>query len=337
MFGAAVTGVVAVSLVTALRGDISPALAGFVMQYSGMLTSAISAIIQTYSQLEIAMNSMEREPRFVVDGVGCETLPDADLPGDGWPSKGAVEARDVFVTYPKTSVAVLKGLSFSLPAGTKTGVVGRTGAGKSTLTLALVRMVPTGGGAFLVDGVDVSRAPLERLRAGITVVPQEPALFKGTIRSNVDLAGERSDDELRGALRRVQLAGMDLDRAVSDSGANLSVGERQLLCLARALLRARALLIMDEATANVDSVSDANIQKVIREELAGVSVLTIAHRLKTIIFYDQVLVLDGGAKKEFGSPAELIEAEDGHFRGASAKSAPTAASTMRERSSSSSS
>ncbi|KAH8056786.1 ATPase [Aureococcus anophagefferens] len=314
MFGAAVTGVVAVSLVTALRGDISPALAGFVMQYSGMLTSAISAIIQTYSQLEIAMNSMEREPRFVVDGVGCETLPDADLPGDGWPNKGAIEARDVFVTYPKTSVAVLKGLSFSLPAGTKTGVVGRTGAGKSTLTLALVRMVPTGGGAFLVDGVDVSRAPLERLRAGITVVPQEPALFKGTIRSNVDLAGERSDDELRGALRRVQLAGMDLDRAVSDSGANLSVGERQLLCLARALLRARALLIMDEATANVDSVSDANIQKVIREELAGVSVLTIAHRLKTIIFYDQVLVLDGGAKKEFGSPAELIEAEDGHFR-----------------------
>ncbi|EGB07540.1 hypothetical protein AURANDRAFT_119, partial [Aureococcus anophagefferens] len=315
MFGAAVTGVVAVSLVTALRGDISPALAGFVMQYSGMLTSAISAIIQTYSQLEIAMNSMERVTEYCeLEQAPRGTLPDADLPGDGWPSKGAVEARDVFVTYPKTSVAVLKGLSFSLPAGTKTGVVGRTGAGKSTLTLALVRMVPTGGGAFLVDGVDVSRAPLERLRAGITVVPQEPALFKGTIRSNVDLAGERSDDELRGALRRVQLAGMDLDRAVSDSGANLSVGERQLLCLARALLRARALLIMDEATANVDSVSDANIQKVIREELAGVSVLTIAHRLKTIIFYDQVLVLDGGAKKEFGSPAELIEAEDGHFR-----------------------
>jgi ABC-type multidrug transport system fused ATPase/permease subunit len=202
-----------------------------------------------------------------------------------------------------------------LKARTKTGVVGRTGAGKSTLTLALLRMVPTEAGRIVIDGLDIDAVRLTRLRQSVAIVPQEPALFKGTIRSNLDAAATLDDAALLTALRRVQLTSLLLDSEVSDTGSNLSVGERQLLCLARSLLRGRNILVMDEATANVDPESDKHIQHVIRNELDHVTVVCVAHRLKTIIFYDNVMVLDRGELSEFGPPHELVEDPNSAFHG----------------------
>lgn len=276
--------------------------------------------IECRANLEIAMNSMERlteyseleqEPAF----HGAVSTYGSDGPGvdASWPARGEISASSACVRYAAASSLVLRDLSFRLPSHTKTGVVGRTGAGKSTLTLALLRMVPTDSGQFFIDGIDINLVRLERLRAALTIVPQDPALFKGTVRSNLDMHGTLPDAELLATLRRVQLNDMTLEHDVADTGSNLSVGERQLLCLARALLRDTKILIMDEATANVDSVSDAHIQHVIRHELHSKTVVTIAHRLRTIIFYDNVMVLDKGSIKEFAPPPMLLADEDSTF------------------------
>ncbi|KAJ2782737.1 hypothetical protein H4R18_002111 [Coemansia javaensis] len=266
----------------------------------------------------------------------AETRPPAE-----WPSRGAVEFRDYRMRYRDDQDDVLRGVSFSTRACEKIGVVGCTGAGKSSLVQALLRLVEPSGGQILVDGVDISTIGLRDLRAQISVVPQVPVLFVGTIRDNLDPMGEHTDEQVWAAIRAAQIedlvstpsggsvadgddrgqqqqqqapwiAGTGLDKWVEDGGRNFSMGQRQLVCLCRALLWRRRILVLDEATANTDSQTDAAIQAIVRREFRGCTVITIAHRLNTVMDSDRILVMDQGEVAEFGAPAALL-ARGGRF------------------------
>ena len=326
-FGSLLGGATATVLATLLFKKIDPSLSGFVLQYATAMCFIVKYVIDDIASLEISMNAMERlheyanleqEPEYhqhgeIDDSNPLQQLVVAQDPPSNWPQQGEIVAMNLVVRYPNTPKAVLNDLSFRFPPRTKTGIVGRTGAGKSTLTLAVLRMVPTEAGSLCIDGFDINKIKLERLRDAISVVPQDPAIFRGTVRSNLDARSIHPEQALKSALVRVQLGSMDLDRTVEDAGSNLAVGERQLLCLARALLRDRTMLVLDEATANVDVTSDQQIQHVIRNDMHDKAVLCIAHRLKTIIFYDNVAVLDKGQLIEFGSPQDLMAKTDTVF------------------------
>ena len=241
-------------------------------------------------------------------------------PSPVWPVFGHVLVQNLRLRYPGTETDVLCGLNFHIPPRTRVAVVGRTGAGKTSLMAAIFRLVePTTGSSIQVDGEDVLRMGLEDLRSRLTIVPQESILFAGTVRTNLDPFGEYDDVALWRALEKAQLCGRvvkSLDDTVNEGGSNFSQGERALLCMSRALLRMRGLLVLDECTANVDPQTDAAIQAMVRSELDGCgSVLTVAHRLKTVAYYDKVLVMDRGRIVEDGTPLELLKTQGGVFQG----------------------
>ncbi|CAI5966044.1 unnamed protein product [Closterium sp. NIES-65] len=214
-----------------------------------------------------------------------------------WPSAGAVRVEQLTVRYGSTGQAVLRSLSFRLAGGEKCGVVGRTGAGKSTLMLALLRLVEASSGSICIDGVDIASLPLATLRSEVVAIPQEPVLFSQSLRFNLDPLGQHSDEALWSVLATVRLkplvAGLlgGLDGALAQGGGNLSLGQRQLLCLARALLASTRVLLMDEATASMDGESDAVIKDILWESFKDSTVITIAHRLSTVLHYDQASLL----------------------------------------------
>ncbi|CAG9107766.1 unnamed protein product [Plutella xylostella] len=224
-----------------------------------------------------------------------------------WPAQGKILLQNVNLRYAKDEEPVLKNLNISIESGWKVGIVGRTGAGKSSLISALFRFAYIDG-RILVDDVDTSLVALQELRSKISIIPQEPVLFSASIRYNLDPFDVYSDDELWRALEQVDMkaAVPSLDFKVTEGGANFSVGQRQLVCLARAVLRSNKVLIMDEATANVDPQTDSFIQQTIRRQFASCTVLTIAHRLNTIMDSDRVLVMDAGQVKEFDHPYHLL-------------------------------
>ncbi|KAJ3232162.1 Multidrug resistance-associated protein 1 [Chytriomyces hyalinus] len=237
-------------------------------------------------------------------------------PPKHWPLSGAIEFKNLTIKYRPELAPVLRSLSFKIEAGTKVGVVGRTGAGKSSIIAALFRLVEFDEGTIEVDGVDVSSLDLCSLRSSLAIIPQAPVLFEGTIRRNLDPSCLVSDEELWALLQRCSLrefvAGLPgkLDAAVSEGGSSLSVGQRQLLCLGRAMLVKSKILLIDEATASVDMETDSLIQKVLREDFADSTVLCIAHRLNTLMDYDKILVLDAGCLAELGTPHELAKMPD---------------------------
>lgn len=246
------------------------------------------------------------------------------------------------VGYAPDLPPVLKGLTFSVKRNERIGVVGRTGAGKSSLTLALFRFLEARSGTIHIDGLDISKIKLHDLRSRLAIIPQDPVLFSGTVRSNLDPFDKHTDAELRDSLERVHLirgtggtvtplpassansdaavAGNanvfnDLTSPISEGGLNLSQGQRQLLCLARAIVARPRLMFLDEATSAVDMATDALIQRSIREEFTDTTLLVIAHRLSTIADFDRILVLSDGKVAEYGSPRELWELDGGMFRG----------------------
>ena len=332
-------------------GKIDAGAAGLSLTYAVTFTENVLWLVRLYSEVQQNMNSVERVREYLeVDQEAAAVIPES-RPAAGWPSQGAVEFNGYSTRYRPDLDPVLKEVSFSVKAGEKVGIVGRTGAGKSSLALALFRGLEAEKGQILIDGVDIGSIGLRDLREAITIVPQDPTLFTGTLRSNLDPFGLFSDEEIFTALRRVHLIGSSssgtatpttsstiaateangengsavtvvdnknifhtLDSLVSESGSNLSQGQRQLLCLARALLKSPRVLMMDEATASIDYATDAKIQETLRE-LRDSTIITIAHRLQTIIDYDKVLVLDHGRVIEFDHPWELINKEDGLFRG----------------------
>jgi len=267
-------------------------------------------------------------------------------PPPEWPSDGAIDFRDVVMGYRPGLPAVLKGISMSIRAGEKIGVVGRTGAGKSSLMVALFRLVELNSGSICIDEVDISSLGLRDLRSKIAIIPQDPLLFSGTIRSNLDPFSIYDDARLWDSLRRAYLveghsgelsekrflegddssgtrtptSRFSLDTVIEAEGANLSVGERSLLSLARALVKDAKVIVLDEATASVDLETDSKIQYTIQTEFQDRTLLCIAHRLRTILNYDRILVLEAGEIAEFGRPIELFMKVDGIFRGMCMKS-----------------
>jgi ABC-type multidrug transport system fused ATPase/permease subunit len=297
---------------------IDASLAGFALSFALNFASVAETTISKYTAMELDMNSMER----VLEYIQLETESTAgDEAEPSWPSQGHIVFRDLEVAYGKDLPPVLKGLNFEVPARHRIGIVGRTGSGKSSLTLALFRFLQVRRGCIEIDGVDLSSLKLHDVRSRLAIIPQDPVLFSGTLRSNLDPHNEHNDVALLEVLERVSPTQTsssggsqtrksilkNLQSTISRGGSNLSQGEKQLICLARAILTRPKILVLDEATSAVDMETDALIQRSIREEFRDSTVLVVAHRLSTVADFDKILVLSDGNIVEYDEPHVLAQ------------------------------
>ncbi|CAI9089674.1 OLC1v1024292C1 [Oldenlandia corymbosa var. corymbosa] len=292
---------------------------GLLLSYSLNITNLLSNVLRQASRAENSLNAVERVGTYIDLPSEAPDIIESNRPPPGWPSSGLIRFEDVVLRYRPGLPPVLRGLSFKISPCQKVGIVGRTGAGKSSLLNALFRIVELESGRILIDDYDVSKFGLTDLRRVLSIIPQSPVLFSGTVRFNLDPFGEHNDPNLWEALERAHLKdvirryALGLDAEVSEGGENFSVGQRQLLSLARSLLRRSKILVLDEATAAVDVRTDALIQKTIREEFKSCTMLTIAHRLNTIIDSDHILLLDAGQVVEYDTPEKLLQNEGSAF------------------------
>ncbi|KAL7089475.1 hypothetical protein ACP275_13G188700 [Erythranthe tilingii] len=292
---------------------------GLLLSYALNITSLLTAVLRLASLAENSFNAVERVGTYI--DLPCEGpgVIENNRPLPGWPSAGSIRFEDVVLRYRPELPPVLHGISFTISPSDKVGIVGRTGAGKSSMLNALFRIVELERGRVLIDDCDISKFGLTDLRKILGIIPQSPVLFSGSVRFNLDPFNEHNDADLWEALERAHLKdvirrnSLGLDAEVSEAGENFSVGQRQLLSLSRALLRRSKILVLDEATAAVDVRTDALIQKTIREEFRSCTMLIIAHRLNTIIDCDKVLLLDAGQVVEFDSPETLLHREESAF------------------------
>nr|XP_006820964.1 PREDICTED: ATP-binding cassette sub-family C member 9-like [Saccoglossus kowalevskii] len=305
------------ALVMSALGNIQPSLVGLALTYSLQVSMYLNWLIRQTSELEMQMNAMERVEHYT--HIPVEQYEGIYAPPPEWPDKGDVRFTDVCVRYSTDLGAVLRDVTVHFKAGEKIGVCGRTGSGKSSLALTLFRLVDTFKGSVVIDGIDISQVPLLTLRNRIAIIPQDPVLFAGTIRFNLDPLEQTADDKLWKALEIAQLkhtvSELDdqLDAEVAENGENFSLGQRQLFCLARAFLRNARILVMDEATASIDMQTDAILQEVVATSFNNVTVITIAHRVATIMDSDNILVLSDGKIVEYDTPENLLIDENSVF------------------------
>ncbi|XP_002523063.2 ABC transporter C family member 14 [Ricinus communis] len=292
---------------------IRPENVGLSLSYGLSLNGVLFWAIYMSCFVENRMVSVERIKQFTnIPSEAAWEIKDR-IPPPSWPAQGNVDLKDLQVKYRPNTPLVLKGITLSIYGGEKIGVVGRTGSGKSTLIQVFFRLVEPTGGKIIIDGIDICMLGLQDLRSRFGIIPQEPVLFEGTVRSNIDPIGQYTDEQIWKSLERCQLKDVvaakpeKLDALVADNGDNWSVGQRQLLCLGRVMLKRSRLLFMDEATASVDSQTDGVIQKIIREDFAACTIISIAHRIPTVMDCDRVLVIDAGKAKEFDKPSRLLE------------------------------
>ncbi|XP_063224515.1 ATP-binding cassette sub-family C member 4-like [Bacillus rossius redtenbacheri] len=307
---------VVVSLLILGRGTLGGSV-GLAISQSLGLTGMFQWFMRQSAELENQMTSVERVMEYggLEDEGPLESAPDKKPPTE-WPSRGRIEFRNVCLSYAAEEPPVLKNLNFVVNASEKVGIVGRTGAGKSSLIAALFRLTRVEG-EVLIDGLDTGVIGLHDLRSKLSIIPQEPVLFSGSLRKNLDPFDQFSDDVIWNALEEVELKGVvaelaaGLSHRMLEGGANFSVGQRQLVCLARAIIRNNKILVMDEATANIDPRTDALIQETVRRKFAGCTVLTIAHRLLTVMDSHRILVMDAGRVVEFDQPHTLLQNKSG--------------------------
>jgi ATP-binding cassette subfamily C (CFTR/MRP) protein 1 len=315
-----VTGI----LVVTSRFNVSPSIAGLVLSYILSIVQMMQFTVRQLAEVENGMNATER-----LNYYGTQLEEEAPLQTvevrKSWPESGEIIFNNVQMRYRENLPLVLNDLSMHVKGGERIGIVGRTGAGKSSIMSTLFRLVELSGGSITIDGLDISTIGLYDLRSRLAIIPQDPTLFKGTIRSNLDPFNEHTDLELWSALRQSDLVSEDahlgdavpgrihLDGIVEDEGLNFSLGQRQLMALARALVRGSQIIVCDEATSSVDMETDDRIQKTIATGFKGKTLLCIAHRLKTIINYDRICVMDQGTIAELDTPYALYE-RGGVFR-----------------------
>ncbi|KFP15121.1 Canalicular multispecific organic anion transporter 2, partial [Egretta garzetta] len=294
------------------KNSLNAGLVGLSVSYALQVTLSLNWMVRMTSELETNIVAVERIKEYSETETEAPWVIEGKSPPEDWPSRGELEFVNYSVRYRKGLDLVLKGLNLKVHGGEKIGIVGRTGAGKSSMTLCLFRILEAVKGEIKIDGVKISEIGLHDLRSRLTIIPQDPVLFSGTLRMNLDPFNKYTDEEIWKALelshlkRFVSSQPSMLDYECSEGGENLSVGQRQLVCLARALLRKTRILILDEATAAIDLETDDLIQATIRTQFEDCTVLTIAHRLNTIMDYTRVLVLDNGTIAEFDTPASLI-------------------------------
>jgi len=249
-----------------------------------------------------------------------------------WPRTGLIEFKKYSMRYRPGLPLVLKSLSLTIDAGEKVGIVGRTGSGKSSMLTALFRLVEGAEGQIVIDGADIAGVPLKKLRSVLSIIPQDPVLFSGSLRYNLDPFNQYPDAELHDVLKCAQLDEFGLDKDVTESGENLSMGQRQLVALARVLLRKPRVLMLDEATASVDMETDAHIQNIIKERIlthGESTLLVIAHRLSTIVDSSRVLVMEQGEVAEYAAPKALLSAKESALSQMVDKMGPQAAAGLR--------
>ncbi|NXG44336.1 MRP7 protein, partial [Psilopogon haemacephalus] len=313
-----ITAIAGIAIIQHQKQLGNPGLVGLALSYALSVTNLLSDLISSFTMTETMMVSVERTEEYTTD-IPTEPQDKLIQVAADWPSQGLVEFQQVVLAYRADLPNVLEGVSFTIYPGEKVGIVGRTGSGKSTLFLALFRMLELKTGRILLDGVDSQLVGLEELRSRLAIIPQDPFLFSGSIRENLDPQAKRTDTELHKVLEQCHLWDVvtqmgGLDSEVGERGKSLSVGQRQLLCLARALLTQAKVLCIDEATANVDQKTDQLLQKTIRQWFADKTILTIAHRLNTILDSDRVLVMQAGRVAELDSPSHLSQKDGSLFQ-----------------------
>lgn len=303
----------------AVLAPISAGTVGLSVSYAMSVTQTLNWLIRMTSDVETNIVAVERVKEYTeTPQEAAWEMPDKKIQKD-WPDKGVVKFNKYSTRYREGLDLVVKNIDIEIGAGEKIGIVGRTGAGKSSLTLALFRIIESAGGNITIDGVDIGKIGLHDVRGKLTIIPQDPVLFSGTLRMNLDPFAAYSDERIWSALEHSHLKAFvkglndGLQHEITEGGDNLSVGQRQLVCLARALLRKTRVLILDEATAAVDLETDDLIQETIKTEFAECTVLTIAHRLNTIMDSTRVLVLDKGEVREFDTPSNLLKNKESIF------------------------
>ncbi|KAI0120047.1 P-loop containing nucleoside triphosphate hydrolase protein [Nemania sp. FL0031] len=313
-------------LVVTSRFSVPPSIGGLVLSYILSIVQMLQFTVRQLAEVENGMNAVERLLHY---GTQLEEeAPEHTIDvRPSWPEKGEIIFDNVEMRYRANLPLVLKGLSMHVKGGERVGIVGRTGAGKSSIVSTIFRLVEISGGHITIDGIDIGTIGLYDLRSRLAIIPQDPTLFHGTVRSNLDPFSEHSDLELWSALRQADLvpagAGpndkdpgrIHLDSVVEEDGLNFSLGQRQLMALARALVRGSRIIVCDEATSSVDMETDDKIQKTMASGFKGRTLLCIAHRLRTIIGYDRICVMDAGRIAELGTPLQLWDIKNGIFRG----------------------
>jgi len=313
---------VAIPLLFTDTSKLTPGVVGLLITYVIQINDDIISFLWSLSNIETKLVSFERCKKFTyIEGEANPKTVNPDAVQNltsNWPARGAIEFKNYSVKYRPNLPNVIDNISLSVSSAEKIGVVGRTGSGKSTLFLSILRILEPLQGSILIDGVNISEIGLDDLRRHITIIPQDPMLFKGTLKENLDLLGKYSDEELWQSLERVCMKEKfeqenGLATEIKEAGENLSAGEKQLLCIGRAILEQARIILIDEATSNIDPNTEQTILDTINNSFQDCTVITVAHRLKTIINADRVLVMGTGKVLEFDKPQTLIDDEKSYF------------------------